>query len=41
MSDLTVFHCPTTRSTGAVWLLEELGVAYEKHIVDVRKGRTP
>jgi glutathione S-transferase len=40
LSDLTVFHCPMTRSTGIVWLLEELGVPYQKHIVDVRQGRS-
>ncbi|HZZ36785.1 MAG TPA: glutathione S-transferase N-terminal domain-containing protein, partial [Caulobacteraceae bacterium] len=32
---LTLYHCPGTRSGSAVWLLEELGVAYELEIVPV------
>ena len=35
---VTLYHCPQTRSSGALWLLEELGAPYEIVHVDVRKG---
>lgn len=38
MADLTVFHCPGTRSSTVVWLLEELGVAYEVKAVNLYAG---
>ena len=41
MSELILYHCPGTRSTGTLWLLEELGVGYELEIVDIFKGRSP
>ena len=34
---ITLFHSPNTRSASIVWLLEELGVPYETHIVDFRR----
>ncbi len=40
MSDLIVWHGPNTRSTGTVWLVEELGVPYELRKVDVFGGAT-
>ena len=38
MSDVTLFHSPQTRSTGAVMLLEELGAPFHLHVVDMRAG---
>lgn len=38
--DLIVWHGPNTRSTGTVWLVEELGVPYELRKVDVFGGET-
>lgn len=38
--DLVVWHGPNTRSTGTVWLVEELGAPYELRIVDVFAGET-
>jgi glutathione S-transferase len=35
---LTLFHCPQSRSITARWMLEELGLAYRLEIVDVRAG---
>lgn len=40
MTDLTVWHGPNTRSTGTIWLVEELGVPYELKKVDVFGGAT-
>ncbi len=34
---ITLFHHPQSRSTRFIFLLEELGVAYEIHRVDIRK----
>jgi len=39
-SGLTVWHGPNTRSTGTVWLAEELGAPYELRLVDVFAGAT-
>jgi glutathione S-transferase len=39
-ADLIVWHGPNTRSTGTVWLVEELGVPYELRKVDVFGGET-
>ena len=36
--DLTLHHCPNTRSTGALILLEELGVPYHLHVMDMKAG---
>lgn len=35
---LTLIHAPQSRSSGALWLLEELGVPYETKIVSIRRG---
>ena len=35
---LTLIHAPRSRSTRMLWLLEELGVAYELKIVDIQRG---
>ena len=35
---ITVYHCPRSRSSNALFLLEELGQRYEIKIVDVRAG---
>ena len=35
---LTLFHAPQTRSTGALILLEELGVPYTLHALDLKAG---
>lgn len=34
---ITLYHSPQTRSGGIVWLLEELGVPYEKKLVSFRR----
>lgn len=34
--EITFHHVPWSRSAGVRWLLEELGVAYRLHVVDVR-----
>lgn len=35
---ITLYHSPMTRSGGIVWLLEELGVAYETRTVGFRRA---
>jgi glutathione S-transferase len=35
---LTLYHAPRSRSFRILWLLEELGVPYEKKIVSIRRG---
>lgn len=35
---VTLFHSPNTRSTGALALLEELGMPYELHVLDMKAG---
>ncbi len=35
---LTLFHAPNTRSTGALLLLEELGATFDLHLVDLKSG---
>ena len=35
---ITLFHSPNTRSAGALILLEELGCAYELHVLDMKRG---
>src|SRR6201993_282225 len=35
---LTLFHSPNTRSSGALTLLEELGVPYELHVLNMKAG---
>ncbi|MBB1636236.1 glutathione S-transferase family protein [Cupriavidus sp. UME77] len=36
--ELTLFHSPNTRSTGALILLEELGVPYRLHPLNMKAG---
>lgn len=35
---MKLYWCPYTRSFSAVWMLEELGVPYDRELVDVFKG---
>lgn len=35
---ITLFHSPNTRSTGALALLEELGVPYDLQVIDMKGG---
>jgi glutathione S-transferase len=35
---LTLFHSPSTRSSGALALLEELGASYDVHLLNMKKG---
>lgn len=37
-ADVTLFHSPNTRSTGALILLEELGAPYTLHAVNMKAG---
>ena len=34
---ITLFHSPMTRSASIVWLLEELGIPYERKVVEFRR----
>ncbi|MGH8433086.1 MAG: glutathione S-transferase family protein [Pseudomonas sp.] len=36
--EVTLFHSPHTRSTGALTLLEELGAPYRLHVLNMHKG---
>ena len=35
---VTLYHCPYTRSTGALTLLEELGADYRLHVMNMKAG---
>lgn len=35
---MKLYWCPHTRSFSALWMLEELGVPYERRLIDIRKG---
>ncbi|MGA4637176.1 glutathione S-transferase family protein [Pseudomonas solani] len=35
---ITLFHCPHTRSSGILTLLEELGADYDLHLMNMHKG---
>ena len=35
---ITLYHHPFSRAAGTVWALEEVGVPYELHFVDIMKG---
>jgi len=35
---VTLFHSPNTRSTGVLTLLEELGVDYDLHVLNTKRG---
>ncbi len=37
-ADLTLFHAPNTRSSGTLMLLEELGVPFNLHVVNLKTG---
>jgi glutathione S-transferase len=37
-AELTLHHSPNTRSTGALILLEELGVPYQLHVLNMKAG---
>jgi glutathione S-transferase len=37
---ITLFHAPNTRSTGTLALLEELGVPYTLHVMNMAAGET-
>jgi glutathione S-transferase len=37
-ADITLYFAPATRSTRPRWLLEELGVPYTLHVVDMKAG---
>jgi len=36
--DVTLYHSPNTRSTGALILLEELGAPYRLHVLNMKAG---
>jgi glutathione S-transferase len=40
MSDLTLFHAAPSRSSIALWMLEEVGEPYDIHLLSFRKGET-
>jgi glutathione S-transferase len=35
---ITLYHAPNTRSSGALTLLEELGAPYELHVINMKAG---
>ncbi|HWW71037.1 MAG TPA: glutathione S-transferase family protein, partial [Duganella sp.] len=37
-SQITLYHCPNSRSTSAIMLLEELHAPYQLHVMNMRKG---
>jgi len=37
-SQITLYHCPHSRSTSVITLLEELKAPYELHVMNMRKG---
>ena len=37
-SHITLYHCPNSRSTGVITLLEELRAPYELHVMNMKKG---
>jgi len=37
--NITLFHSPNTRSSGALALLEELGAPYDLHVLDMKRGQ--
>ncbi|MBA4802588.1 MAG: glutathione S-transferase family protein [Euryhalocaulis sp.] len=38
---MKLYHCPQTRSSRAVWMLEECGADYEMEIVKIMEGEKP
>nr|WP_315394111.1 glutathione S-transferase [uncultured Duganella sp.] len=37
-SPITLYHCPYSRSTGVITLLEELNAPYQLHVMNMKKG---
>lgn len=37
-SQITLYHCPHSRSTGVITLLEELKAPYQLHVMNMKKG---
>lgn len=37
-SHITLYHCPNSRSTGVITLLEELRAPYSLHVMNMKKG---
>ena len=37
-SQITLYHCPHSRSTSAITLLEELQAPYQLHVMNMKKG---
>jgi glutathione S-transferase len=37
---ITLYHCPHSRSTGVLTLLEELHAPYDLHVMNMKKGET-
>ena len=35
---ITLYHCHAARSFRPVWMLEEMGLPYQVHVVDITKG---
>jgi glutathione S-transferase len=38
MADLTLYHAAPSRSSIALWMLEELGEPYDLHVLSLKKG---
>jgi glutathione S-transferase len=38
LAHIVLYHCPRTRSSGVLTLLEELGADYELHVMNMKKG---
>ncbi|MFI5016018.1 MAG: glutathione S-transferase family protein [Hyphomicrobiales bacterium] len=38
MSDLLLYHISPSRSSIALWMLEEVGEPYDVHLLDIKKG---
>lgn len=38
---MKLYWCPNTRAVRAVWMLEEIGVPYERGLVDIREPSLP
>src|ERR1700691_5052885 len=38
MADMTLYHAPPSRSSVALWMLEEIGEPYDIHLLSLKKG---
>ncbi len=38
MANLTLYHCAPSRSSIALWMLEEIGEPYDVHLLSLKKG---